>query len=170
MKRPVLVALVPAIAALTLASPAIPAAAATPVITASYTITYTCTSGPGCTVGATYTHTYLLAVDCHGVITGTGGQAGAPDVLESVSGALSFNEGDRSVTVNLVSTYVGAFPGYTTTINGTVDLWTGALSGTATSQWPGHPDSSASFDVQGTRDAFSVNPSACRGEDDHSRH
>jgi hypothetical protein len=166
MKLRVLAAVVPAIAALTLAAPAIPAAAATPVITAGYTITYTCTGGPGCSVGGTYTHTYLLAVDCHGVISGTGGQAGAPDVLESVSGALGFKLADRTLTVNLVSTYVGSYPGLTTTISGTVDPRTGALSGTATSQWPGNPGYSATFTVQGTRDAFTVNPSACRGEDD----
>jgi hypothetical protein len=165
MNLRVLVALVPAIAALTLASPAIPAAAAAPVATASYTITYTCTSGPGCTVGSSYIHTYVLAVDCQGVIAGTGSQAGSPDVQESVLGTLSFSEANRAVTVNLVSTYVGSFPGYTVTITGTVDPQTGALSGTATTQWPGQPAASASFDVYGTRDSFMVNPSACDGEE-----
>ena len=166
MKWRVLVALVPASVLLTLASPAIPAAAAAPVATASYTIGYTCTSGPGCTPGTTYTHTYVLAVDCHGMISGTGGQAGAPDIQESVLGTLSFSEDNRSVTVNLVSTYVGSFPGYTVTITGTVDPRTGALSGTATTEWPGHPEASASFDVTGTRDSFIVNPSACDGDED----
>jgi hypothetical protein len=166
MKRLVLTAIVPALAALTLASTTVPAAAATPVVTANYTIGYTCTAGPGCTLGVTSTHTYTLAVDCDGVITGTGTQVGYPDVVESVTGTLSFDEAAHAVTVNLVSVYVGPLvTGYTLTVTATVDLRTGALRGTATAELSGNPDLTASFSVQGTRDSLTINDSACSDQE-----
>ena len=162
MKRLILTALVPAIASLTLASTTVPAGAAAPVATANYTIAYTCTAGPGCTLGVTSTHTYALAVDCDGVITGTGTQVGYPQILETVTGTLSFDETTRTVTVNFVSLYVGAlFTGYTLTVTGTVDPRTGALTGTATSQLAGSPELSATFSVLGTRDSVGFNDAAC---------
>lgn len=162
MKRLVLTTLLPAFATLTLAATVVPAGAATPAATATYTIGYTCTAGPGCTLGVTSTHTYALAVDCDGVVTGTGTQVGYPDVVESVTGTLRFDEATRTVVVNFVSLYVGAlFPGYTLTVSGIVDPKTGVLTGTATADLNGSPDLSASFSVQGTRDSFTFNDSAC---------
>jgi hypothetical protein len=162
MKRLVLTALLPAFATLTLASTTIPAGASAPAATATYTIGYTCTAGPGCTLGVTSTHTYTLAVDCDGVITGTGTQVGYPQIVESVTGTLSFDEATRTIAVNFVSLYVGPlFTGYTVTVAGTVDPKTGVLTGTATSQLAGSPELSASSSVLGTRDSITLNGSAC---------
>lgn len=133
--------------------------------TASYTITYTCTAGPGCSPGTSYVHTYSISLGCDGAITGTGTQVGFPLVLEAVIGAIAFDEATSTVTVRYVSTYVGSLlPGYTVTANGVLDPRTGALTGTATSMLPGDPSVNASFTVQGVRDSFASGGTSCSGD------
>jgi hypothetical protein len=133
--------------------------------TVSYTITYTCTAGPGCVPGTSYVHTYSISLGCNGAITGTGTQVGFPLILEAVSGAIGFDEATSTVTVRYVSTYVGSlFPGYTMTANVALNPRTGALSGTATATLPGDPSLDASFTVQGVRDSFAFGGSSCSGD------
>src|ERR1700724_3007918 len=122
----------------------------TPIVeTATYSIAYTCTGGPGCAMGASYKHSYSINVDAKGTLSGTGSQDNYPSVTEAGTGNLAFASVTRTESMNFVSTYTGYLAGYTVSGNGSVDLVSGALSGTASSGMPGNTD--ATFSVSGTR-------------------
>ena len=129
----------------------------TPIVeTAAYSIAYTCTGGPGCAAGASYKHSYSINVDAKGTLSGTGSQDTYPSVTEAVTGTLAFSSVTRTESMNFVSTYTGYLAGYTVSGNGSVDLVTGALSGTASSGMPGNTD--ATFTVSGTRTSLTIVP------------
>jgi hypothetical protein len=174
MKRLLIHALLPLFAAGSFSLAAASTAAAEPapsstIATATYTLTYTCAAGPGCVVGTAYVHTYTLTIDCNLAITGTGTQADAPQVLESVTGTLGFDPSTRSTTVNIVSTYVSDFmTGYTIATTGTLNPFTGQLTGTAVAGLAGDPGTAATFSVSGVRTSVVFNPnvSCSNGDED----
>ena len=141
-----------------LASQPVPARHTPMMATANYTVTYTCSGGPGCTMGAGYEHTYTMNIDIHGAITGTGMQTGYPQITEKLTGALTRKQGAQSASesLNYLSTYDGLFAGYTVTENGAVDLVSGNLDGSATATMPGLPSWAASFKVKGVRTSFTL--------------
>lgn len=129
----------------------------TTMSTADYTITYTCTAGPGCALGTGYPHTYTLSIDLQGAISGSGTQTGYPEIQENVNGSLAFNTATRTRSLNYVSTYDGLwFVSYTITESGTTDLSTGALNGIAKASMPGHPEMDAEFSVTGVRTSLTL--------------
>jgi hypothetical protein len=138
-----------ATANLALAAAPAPTAPAPIVATETYSVTYTCTGGPGCAMGTGYKHTYTISVDAHGLLKGTGFQDSYPAVTEALAGSVAFNSATRKLSMNFVSTYTGYLAGYTVTETGSVDLVSGALTGTATSGMPGNTD--GTFSVSGTR-------------------
>jgi hypothetical protein len=147
------------IATASLVAAAIPAptTTTTPIVeTATYSIAYTCTGGPGCAMGASYNHSYSINVDAKGTLSGTGFQDNYPSVTEAVTGTLVFASTTRTESMNFVSTYTGYLAGYTVSQNGSVDLVSGALSGTASSGMPGNTD--ATFSVNGTRTSLTIVP------------
>jgi hypothetical protein len=170
MKRLVLAGIISVAASLAMVVSGGLTAAAAPesngsLATVSYTITYTCTAGPGCIPGTSYVHTYSISLGCNGAITGTGTQVGFPLVLEAVSGAIGFDVVTSTVTVRYVSTYVGSLvPGYMVTANGTLNPRTGALTGTATTMLPGDPSADASFTLEGVRNSFAFGGTSCSGD------
>jgi hypothetical protein len=137
-------------------APTTPTAPATLVETATYAITYTCTGGPGCAMGVGYGHTYKINVDSAGGLTGTGTQDNYAAVTESLGGSLAFSAITRTQSMNFVSTYTGYLAGYTVTVTGSVDPISGALSGTASSGYPGNTD--GNFSVSGTRTSLTIVP------------
>ena len=137
------------------AAPA-PTVAAPIIATATYSVTYTCTGGPGCAMGTGYKHTYTINIDTRGLLKGTGVQDDYPSVTEALTGSLAYAGLTRTQAMNFVSTYTGYLAGYTVTENGSMDPVSGALSGTASSGMPGNTD--ATFSVSGTRTSLTIVP------------
>lgn len=129
----------------------------TPILaTADYNVIYTCTAGPGCTLGDGYAHSYHMNFDIHGAISGTGTQTGYPQITEKLTGALTRNGAHQPESLSYLSTYDGLFAGYTVTESGSVDLVSGALNGSATATMPGLPSWAATFSVTGVRTSLTV--------------
>jgi len=141
-----------------------PTAPAPIVATETYSITYTCTGGPGCALGTGYKHTYTISVDAHGLLKGTGFQDSYPAVTEALAGSVAFNAVTRTVSMNFVSTYTGYLAGYTVTETGSVALASGALTGTASSGMPGNTD--GTFSVSGTRTSLTMVRGTRGGDND----
>ena len=147
------------------AAPA-PTVAAPIIATATYSVTYTCTGGPGCAMGTGYKHTYTINIDTRGLLTGTGVQDDYPSVTEALTGSLAYGSLTRTLAMNFVSTYTGYLAGYTVTENGSMDPVGGALSGTASSGMPGNTD--ATFSVSGTRTSLTIVTTIGNGGNDEN--
>lgn len=131
-----------------------PTAPAPIIATATYSVTYTCTGGPGCAMGTGYKHTYTINIDTRGLLKGTGFQDDYPTVTEALNGSLAYAGATRTESLNYVSTYTGYLAGYTVTEAGSMDPVSGALSGTASSGMPGNTD--GTFSVSGTRTSLTI--------------
>jgi hypothetical protein len=140
---------------------------ATPIMaTATYSVRYTCTGGPGCAMGVGYAHDYSFSIDVRGGLKGTGAQVGYPQITEALNGSLAFNRAARAESLTYLSTYTNLYAGYSIKLSGTVDPTTGALSGTASSGLSGNPGMDAAFSVKGTRTSFTFVHGAHGDNDD----
>jgi len=137
--------------------------------TATYSVMYTCTGGPGCIMGVGYAHNYSFSIDVHGGLKGTGVEVGYPQITEDLTGSLGLTWAIRTKSLTYLSTYNNLFAGYWIKQSGTIDPTSGALSGTASASLPGNPGWNAYFSVKGTRTSLTFAHGAHGDNDDIDR-